>query len=707
MLNKKTDIILSVIAFLIAITVYIITLPPTVWFIDSGELASVAITLGIAHPTGYPLFTLIGHLFTWIPINTEIYRNNLLSGVFCAVGVFMMYYLMKYLLNFYSPLPVKTEIKQQKKTQGQIKHTPDENKLPNIISGTIILFTCIILAFSKTYWFVVRLGKVYPIHVFLMITMMMIFLKAIFNLKSGEKGKSTKANKYFLIFAYLLGLSFSNHMTTILLTPAWLTLFLVDNYKDLKGALKILCVMAIFFIIAFSVYLYLPIRASQSPTFIWGNPVTFEKFIWHITGKQFQVWIFSGSGSLTIFFLLLILLITGSIIGLTRYQKINPFYPFGFFLGIALFTFFLLSGSNEIVSKQFKHFFDSLWTEFGTGVILLSIPGIYRLSRYNGQIFYFTLLTFFGCVFYSVNYDIHDIDSYFLLAYITLSIWIGFGALFIYELIARQITTHGSQIAFSIVVLFIAAACLKVNYSENDSSKDYSVEDYTMNIFKNAEPNSIILSSQWDFWLASSWYYHFVKNIRPDLIVIDKELLRRSWYFKFIQQNFPEVYNNSKPEIERFLSELYKFEHNIPYDQPYIVKLFEDMLTSFVTKNPDRIVYTTWEIEQNKNEFFATDFGRIPDGLLFRLVKNVNRDIKTQIESKNYKVYDFKFTPTTENDYYHKTLMQTYAAMLTASAQVLLFEYKRNDDANKYLGLALSAIGNFQRAVELKRKLQQ
>jgi hypothetical protein len=49
-------LVVSVFAFL----VYLKTLAPSVTFIDSGELAAVACTLGIAHPTGYPLFTLLG-----------------------------------------------------------------------------------------------------------------------------------------------------------------------------------------------------------------------------------------------------------------------------------------------------------------------------------------------------------------------------------------------------------------------------------------------------------------------------------------------------------------------------------------------------------------------------------------------------------------------------------------------------------------------
>src|SRR4030043_225466 len=75
-------------AGLVAFAVYLITLAPSVVQIDSGELAAVQSTLGIAHPTGYPLFTLLGFLFSKIPLPfTNIFKANLLAAIFCGLGV--------------------------------------------------------------------------------------------------------------------------------------------------------------------------------------------------------------------------------------------------------------------------------------------------------------------------------------------------------------------------------------------------------------------------------------------------------------------------------------------------------------------------------------------------------------------------------------------------------------------------------------------
>jgi hypothetical protein len=707
---KKLSYIYGIAAAVIAFTVYLLTLAPTVWFIDSGELAAVASTLGIAHPTGYPFFTIIGHIFTLLPFGPdEIYLLNVMSAFFCSLGIFMFYLLIRYMLNsggmesgsIVKPVPGKST-----KSVPSASQKLKAEKLPEaIITGSAIAAS-LMLAFSKTFWGAANSVEVYPIHVFFLSTLMLVFLKAIFT----TQGKRTQndasqtfigLNRYYLIFAFLLGLSFTNHLTTILLAPACLTLFLYTNLYDKQRLYRLLGFMALCFIAGFSVYLYLPIRANMDPTFIWGNPHNFERFYWHITGKQFSVWIFSAQGSIPAFLLLMGTTVGLSVYGLIKQKTLNQSVHFIFFVVICILGYLLISGSTEIVLGQFKKFSASLWGEFGTALVLLSIPGIYFLAKFNTRLYYFTLLAFFSCLFYSINYDINDIYSYFLLSYITLAVWIGFGIVFIYTQLIAVIKTTAQRAVFSAVVILLGIISINTNYAVNDESKNRYVEEFTMNVFKNAEPNSIIISSQWDFWVSASWYYHFVKNIRPDIVVIDKELLRRSWYYKFLEKNYPEVYNNSKAEIDRFMPELYKFEHNIPYDPKTIMKAFEDLMTSFVKNNPNRRIYSTWEIEQNKNESYAQNFMRVPDGMLFRLVP------KEQVSNgqvTDYKIYDFLFTPIAPKDYYHETLMKSYSIMLTASASYLV-STGREQDAKKYLELALLATPNYPQAIELKKKL--
>ncbi|MCJ7497817.1 MAG: DUF2723 domain-containing protein, partial [candidate division Zixibacteria bacterium] len=72
-------IIFPLAVFIFSGVIYLKTLCPSISWIDSGELATVCCTLGIAHPTGYPLYTLIGRVITLLPLGIPIYSLNLLS----------------------------------------------------------------------------------------------------------------------------------------------------------------------------------------------------------------------------------------------------------------------------------------------------------------------------------------------------------------------------------------------------------------------------------------------------------------------------------------------------------------------------------------------------------------------------------------------------------------------------------------------------
>src|SRR5438477_9692102 len=85
---------LALIPGVFAFVLYLVTCSPTVNFTDSGELITVAWTGGIAHPPGYPLYTLIGILFVHLPFGDPAWRMNLISALFAAVAVSLFYLLV-------------------------------------------------------------------------------------------------------------------------------------------------------------------------------------------------------------------------------------------------------------------------------------------------------------------------------------------------------------------------------------------------------------------------------------------------------------------------------------------------------------------------------------------------------------------------------------------------------------------------------------
>ncbi len=70
--------------FAVALLVYIRTLLPGSSFGDWGEMQMIPAQLGVPHPTGYPLYVLLGKAFSLLPIGSVAYRANLLSAVAAA-----------------------------------------------------------------------------------------------------------------------------------------------------------------------------------------------------------------------------------------------------------------------------------------------------------------------------------------------------------------------------------------------------------------------------------------------------------------------------------------------------------------------------------------------------------------------------------------------------------------------------------------------
>lgn len=89
----STAFVCGAIALLTAV-VYLVTLAPDLYSLDSPELAAAAYRLGIAHPPGYPLYTLSGWLFSHaFPVSNVAYRLNVMSALFAVVATAVTYLL--------------------------------------------------------------------------------------------------------------------------------------------------------------------------------------------------------------------------------------------------------------------------------------------------------------------------------------------------------------------------------------------------------------------------------------------------------------------------------------------------------------------------------------------------------------------------------------------------------------------------------------
>jgi hypothetical protein len=172
----------------------------------------------------------------------------------------------------------------------------------------------------------------------------------------------------------------------------------------------------------------------------------------------------------------------------------------------------------------------------------------------------------------------------------------------------------------------LSAAEITINYKEVNQSDTYTFEDYTKAILSSTDQNSIILSYLWDYFVSASYYYQYVEGFRRDVVVIDKELLRRSWYYHQIATDHPGVIAGLKTDIDLFKNALVPFERDEDYNRNLLESLYRKIMTDLVSKNIEtRSFYFPPEIAENelRNGQFKLPKGYtyVPDLLLYKVVK--------------------------------------------------------------------------------------
>ena len=238
-------IVAAVIAILCA-GLYLRTMAPTAAWYDMAEMAAAAYYLGIAHHTGYPLYVLLGKLFTFIPLGDIGYRVNLMSAAFAVGTVIVVFFIV-----------------------WDLTHRRSAAAL-----------TALTLGVSSTLWSNATLAESYTLNAFF--TALLTYLLFTWQ-RTSRRGP-------LLIAFYLLGLAMGNHHLIQFFGPAILIYWgAVHWHREHHLPWKDLSLFLVLFLAGFAINLYLPIRAAQKPVIMWADASDWRIFLSMITtGKQSQ-----------------------------------------------------------------------------------------------------------------------------------------------------------------------------------------------------------------------------------------------------------------------------------------------------------------------------------------------------------------------------------------------------------------------------------
>lgn len=176
-INKILTLLLQVLIFLSTFSVYLHNLSPSVYGGDSGDFLSAIAVKGVAHPSGYPLFMLLGILFSYLPFDqTLAWKVSLLSAIFTSLtNVLIFIFVYRF----------------------------SKNRILALISAFSYAFIFPIFLYAEV-------TEVFALHYFLLL--FDFYLAYLF----FDKQKII----YFYLFSIFLGLSFANNELILLILPA-------------------------------------------------------------------------------------------------------------------------------------------------------------------------------------------------------------------------------------------------------------------------------------------------------------------------------------------------------------------------------------------------------------------------------------------------------------------------------------------------------
>lgn len=338
----------AILAFILPLSIYLLTLAPTVTFFDSGEFITAISSLGTAHSPGYPLFVNYAKPFTFLPFGSIAFRVNIATAVSAALACYGVYLLT---LHF---------LKDQELPWGD-RFAFWAKRLIGV--SIAVTFAC-----TARLWLQSNHDKPYPLLAFICAIVFYLMLLWRESYQACEERPS-----YVYLGAFLCGLATGAHQTMVLMIPTYAYLLISVDRRVIFRVKEFIIALA-FGLLGFAIHLHLIVRALQMPLLNWGDSKNLTQFLWNLLRKGYptdkpardlellwaQMNAFNVPYEFTQFGLILL------VIGLAAFALVKLDLVVSYLLGIFFFLLVIAGYFNTPLEMIF------LTEEFFTPLYLLS-----------------------------------------------------------------------------------------------------------------------------------------------------------------------------------------------------------------------------------------------------------------------------------------------------------------------------------------------
>lgn len=257
----RTELGIAALLALAAFVVYSLGACRTIYVGDSGELVAAAHTLGIPHPSGYPLYVLLGKLWTvLLPVGSVAFRMSLFSALFAALAVGLVFLAARAL--------------------G--------------VGRSAALAASVVFAASPSFWGEANVQRVYALNAFFvaLATLMAIrWWNALAIERSDSESGSHRSfhgrDRLFVAIALVCGIGAANHTFLAVWGASFFCFAALIVDRSLMRRGRTLMAAAAAALLGLSLYGFLLVRSRQDPRLDWNDPETLGALWAVVTRKDF------------------------------------------------------------------------------------------------------------------------------------------------------------------------------------------------------------------------------------------------------------------------------------------------------------------------------------------------------------------------------------------------------------------------------------
>ena len=383
----RTDRQIAILLFASGLAFYLRMIAPDMLPGDAGELQFAAWRWGLAHPTGYPLYLLLGglwqRLLALLGVNPAA-ALNAFSALTAAIALGFFFLLLRGWLTG-----------------------------PVVVGRAVALWAAVTLAVNPTFWSQALIAEVYALHALFLILILLLAqrlaAKPWGNHAAGPVSGALLSPGAAAPLFLLLGLSLTHHAMTVLLVPGLLLyLFVVDPRWWRSPALWL--TMALATLLPLLLYLYVPLRSGPmaSP---WYHQTWGEGVLSLYDNSWSGFWDFLSGRSISVGFKPLGGAVGGAAQALLLW-RLHFNWP--------IVLLMLLGVTSLFLARRWD-------------VVALTIPYVILQQVFN------------------LFYDIGDILVYYVPLYVCATLWAGFGAqrlaVELHRLTGRKLTAEPAETA--------------------------------------------------------------------------------------------------------------------------------------------------------------------------------------------------------------------------------------------------------------------